>query len=142
VPAYCYLIALNPDGKVQLCEPKEAEAPARLDQIDYPLGNEYFPLNDGIGLQAFVLLASRRPLPPFGQWDGRAGLPWKSVQAKDGSVWESDGHTFEPRSSTRRGQPREGPGAPRPFEEVCKYVAKLPGIEAVRAIAFPVMKPR
>jgi serine/threonine protein kinase len=143
VPAYCYLIALNPDGQIQLCDPsEEASAPAQTDQITCPLGNKYFPLNDGTGLQAFVLLASRRPLPPFDQWDGRAGLPWKSVQAKDAGVWEFDGGTFEPRDSGRRGQPREGPGAPRPFEEVCKYVAKLPGIHAVRAIAFPVVKPK
>jgi hypothetical protein len=89
-----------------------------------------------------VLLVSRRPLPPFDQWDGQAGLCWRSVEAEDAGVWEFDGRTFEPRDSGRRGQPRELPGAPRPFEEVCKSVAKLHGIDAVRAIAFPVVKPK
>src|SRR5262249_22766410 len=66
VPAYCYLIALNPDGKVQLCEPSTpTEAPAQTDRLDYPQGTVYFPLTDGVGLQAFVLLVSRQPLPPF-----------------------------------------------------------------------------
>jgi hypothetical protein len=120
-PAYCYLIALNPDGKVRLCYPLRAsEAPPRSDRIDYPLGKLYFPLNDGTGLQAFVLLASRVPLPPFVLWQWRDELPWETVKAD------------------RRGEPREHSGEPRAFEEVCEYVAKLPGVDAVNAIAFPV----
>src|SRR5262249_29205955 len=62
--AYCYLIALNPDGNLQLCSPEDpAAAPALTAEIDYPADPRVgFSLTDGVGLQAFVLVASREPL--------------------------------------------------------------------------------
>ncbi len=141
-PAYCYLIALNPDGKDQLCLPSQATgAPPRAGQMVYPLDSKYFPLTDGLGLQAFLLVASRKPLPAYAEWKGRGGLRWESVRADDSSVWRFDGRTFELQSGGRRGAPRERSGPPRPFEELCKSVARLPDVDAVQAIAFSVVKP-
>ena len=141
-PAYCYLIALNPDGKVQLCHPlKPTEAPLRADEIAYPGGNLYFPLTDGTGLQAFVLLVSSEPLPPYSEWTGRDKLHWETVQAEGSGVWGFDGHNFEPLAGDRRGEPRKHSGPPRPFEEVCDRFTKLPQVNAVEAVAFPVSKP-
>ncbi len=141
-PAYCYLIALNPDGERQLCYPSSAaEAPPPTDEIGYPLGELYFPLTDGVGLQAFVLIASRKPLPPFTDWEGRKGLHWEAVDASDAGIWAFDGRTFEPIADDRRGQPRERLGEPVPFRKVCEYLAALPGIDALRTVTFSVVKP-
>jgi hypothetical protein len=138
-PAYSYLIALNPDGKIRLCHPAEdGDTPLPSDEIGHPTGNLYFPLNDGTGLQAFVLVASREPLPPFAAWEGRRALHWEAVPADSAGTWGFDGLTFEPLTVLQRGAPREHSGPPRPFQEVCEYVKKVPGIDAVRAIAFPV----
>jgi serine/threonine protein kinase len=139
---YCYLIALNPDGKVQLCYPGAfTEAPPRVDEFAYPPGNLYFPLNDGTGLQAFVLLASRMPLPPFAQWEGRRTLHWEAVRTgTDGvGLWSFNGSAIEPLADGQRGQPRGHDAVPRPFKELCDWVRQLAGIEAARTIAFPVV---
>ena len=142
VPAYCYLIALNPDGKVQRCHPSGAsEPPSPLAEIDYPPDElSYFPLTDASGLQAFVLVASRKRLPPYAQWKGIDGLARLWKPATGDRVWRYDGRRFEPISSLPRGEPRKRSGPPAPFQEVCKYLAGLPEVETVQAIAFPVRK--
>jgi serine/threonine protein kinase len=142
-PAYCYLIALNADGSVQLCHPStDSGPPPRSDQIVYPIDSKYFPLTDGTGFQGFVVLASRQPLPSFSRWEGRRGLHWETVPADGAGVWSFHGGGFEPRAGDRRGQPRSHAGAPRPFQEVCQYLRKVPGIDAAEAIAFPVVTPK
>jgi serine/threonine protein kinase len=143
-PVYCYLIALNPDGKDQLCLPSKAtDPPPRSDRMVYPPESEkYFPLTDGVGLQVFLLVASKKPLPAYAEWKDRVGLRWESIRADDAGVWGFDGRTFELLSGGRRGAPRERSGPSRPFQELCQSVAKLPGIDAVRAIAFPVVEAR
>jgi serine/threonine protein kinase len=142
-PAFSYLIALNPDGVVTLCSPgRDSDTPARSDRIDYPQGIEYFPLTDGIGIQAFVLVTSREPLPPYARWAGRSGLHWESLKSGGAVVWGYDGHTFEPLSSLPRAVPRERSRPPQTFMDVCTYVAGLTGVDAVQAVAFPVVKPK
>jgi serine/threonine protein kinase len=141
VPAYFYLIALDPNGKRQLCHPsKPTQRPALSDEIHYPVAMDYFPLVEGAGLQAFVLLASRRPLPPFAEWEGRDRLRWPAVPADGVVAWGFANGQFEPLTPTHRGEPRAHAGPPRPFEEVCQSVAKVRDIDAVRAIMFPVVK--
>ena len=79
VPAYYYLIAFNPKGSeaglVQLCQPEgtdgqgaETVRPDRHPEVRYP---SYF-IPDVVGLQAFVVAASTKPLPPFKDWKTRA----------------------------------------------------------------------
>ena len=65
-------------------------------------------------------------------------LRWGTVQDDAAGVWDFDGRSFKPLTRERRGEPRSHTGPPRQFEEVCKYVVKLPGVDAVHAIAFPV----
>ena len=76
-PAYCYLIALNPDGSTQLCYPEKPEAsPSAKSAIDYPSDpRSGFGLTDGVGTQAFVLVASAKQLPPFADWSRSDGGP-------------------------------------------------------------------
>jgi hypothetical protein len=142
-PAYCYLIALNPDGKVQLWDPpQESDLPSPSARISFgPSVN--FGLTDGPGLQAFVVVASRKPLLPFARWDGRDGLRrlWVRIAPDDAcGVWGfEDGEVTEVASGPRgEPRPRRRPEAPAPFRAVCQYLAGLPDVEAVRAIAFPV----
>ena len=138
-PAYCYLIALNPDGSTQPC-PKSAghAAPGRTAAIVYPAeADDYYGLTDGTGLQAFVLVASRRPLPPFDSWPARAGLPWTAAVA--GEAWRYDGRDFAPLDDSVRGTERRVFPAPAPFAATCRYLSRLPGVDAVQAIAFPVL---
>jgi hypothetical protein len=69
-PAYVYLIALNPDGEPQPCVPAGAIAPSSpRRELDFPEDPaKYFKLDDGVGLQAFVVVASDGPLPPYDTW--------------------------------------------------------------------------
>jgi hypothetical protein len=141
-PAYCYLIALDPDGKVELCHPARGDRPSpRSDEVHFPAAALMcFGLTDGPGLQAFVALASSRPLPPFEDWGRREELRrlWRPAEAD--MVWRYADRNFTTESPVTRGtlRRRGGAGLPIPFREVCEYLATLPDIEAIQAIAFPV----
>jgi serine/threonine protein kinase len=140
-PAYCYLIALHPDGSTQLYYPEgdagEATPPPLADRLSYPLGNNLSPLTDGVGLQAYVLVASRERLPAYREWKARLGdLPWGRTRAE--GVWHYDGQQFEP-CPRRRSAPRPARVAvPAPFEAACRALRQAPGIDAIDAWAFPV----
>ena len=141
VPAYSFLIALTPDGSNQLCYPeKPGLPPSKTSTIDYPsdpaLG---FSLTDGAGTQAFVLVVSGKPLPSYSEWSasGDAGLPWKPVA--DAGVWRYDGQQFD--HDAQRGEVRRLADLPPPLEATCRALQAGPGIEAIRALAFPV-RPR
>jgi predicted Ser/Thr protein kinase len=140
-PAYCYLIALHPDGSTQLYYPEgdagEATPPPLSDRLSYPAGTNLSPLTDGVGLQAYVLVASRQRLPAYREWKARLGdLPWGQTRAE--GVWHYDGQQFEPRSR-RRSVPRPaGVAVPAPFAAACRALRQAPGIDAIDAWAFPV----
>jgi hypothetical protein len=134
-PAYCYLIALNPDGKVQLCHPRdEASPPARTAVLDYPADpDSYFGLTDGVGVQAFVLVAAREPLPAFAEWKAAKPPPWQPLKAT--GVWQYDDGRFR-RLDVSRGEERVR-GAPSPLQGLADYLRRT-GADAVAAVAFPV----
>jgi hypothetical protein len=79
-PAYCYLIAFRPDGVEEVCFPEDQTQPPPLtDRPTYPSvrTDVCYGLTDGAGLQAFFLVVSRQPLPPFDQWRRTLGpSPW------------------------------------------------------------------
>lgn len=136
--AYCYLIALHPDGSTQLYYPgSEATPPPLSDRLSYPLGSDLSPLTDGVGLQAFVLIASRRPLPAYSAWKAQLGnLSWAGTQAE--GVRHYDGDQFE-RLPKRRSSPRPSADAPTAFASACRALARVPGVDAIDAWAFPVL---
>jgi tRNA A-37 threonylcarbamoyl transferase component Bud32 len=144
-PAFCYLIAFNPDGREQLCWAKDAAGkgvpPPQLVTFNYPLApNKYFALSDGVGLQVFVLLASREPLPPYEQWNAKVGAaPWRAAIPADG-LWRFDGHDFV---GGPRGVEVERPlkQLPKALEDLCHFLKDRPGVDAIEAVAFPV-KPK
>jgi hypothetical protein len=149
-PAYCYVIAFTPDGHDQLYYPPDRDVPPpKSVEINYPADEGYLPLTNGAGLQAFVLVASNDPLPPYERW--RAGLgavPWQPTQA-DG-VWRSDGRGLEllamadtARSrSPERGGPIEPSQPPPALSQLQRFLATRPGVAAVQALAFPVKPDR
>jgi hypothetical protein len=136
--AYCYLLAFNPDGKVQLCHPRDETAPPeRISTLEYPLNPaKFFSLTDGSGLQAFVLVASREPLPSYKEWRAaNGGPPWRQTQA-DG-IWRFDGHRYEA-MGPQRGQERERQGPPQVLQALCNFFKDRPQVDAIEVLAFPV----
>lgn len=168
-PAYCYLVAFNPDGKDQLCYPgRDADAPEKVAELAFPRdGSNYFIL-DQAGLQAFVLVASSRPLPPYAEWKGRTGgAPWPKADRLDGSgLWRFDGADWaqlvekwelEPWTKAAAklklpdvfkkssgGGPTEklGKEPPKPRAELGEFFRKQPDFDAVQVLSFPVFRLR
>jgi serine/threonine protein kinase len=142
-PAYAYLIALNPDGKDQLCRlPSDVKKPPSLLR-EIQLGEStYFRLTDGSGLQAFVVVASRKELPPYEKWEGRGVLRqcWRHVATDNiHGIWEFKDGKVNLISRASRGPLEKRPDVgPAPFQDVCDELKKLPDVEAIRAIAFPI----
>jgi hypothetical protein len=144
-PAHFYLIALNPDGKVQLCLPsQENEATKNGSEIQFE-ESTYFPLTDGPGMQVFVVVAGRQALPAFESWEGRDALKrrWKHLASEDvHGVWVYQDGKMKPVSSGPRGAlEKRFDGRPVLFHEVCDYLAGSPGVDVMQAVAFPV-RPR
>ena len=139
--AYCYVIALNPNGKDQLFFPEDPGTPPQAgSQIDAPADSFIgFGLTDGVGLQGVVLVASRQPLPAYAEWvKGRESLPWKSDPST--GVWRFDGERFDsaPEPESQRGPRRPLADAPKSFVETCRALHGQPGVAAMQAVAFPV----
>jgi serine/threonine protein kinase len=139
--AYCYLIALNPDGKAQLLYPdKGTVRPSLTSAVDFPpRPDDGFGLTDGTGAQGFVLVASTKPLPPFADWirmtSGTGTLPWKWADTT--SVWRYDGNNFRD-SATERGEVRQLADLPVPFADTCRALRSAYLVEAIQAVVFPV----
>jgi hypothetical protein len=100
-PAYAYLLACNPTDEVakhiQLCLSADENTPPEERQlVSYKAAGTVFRLDDGAGLQAFVLLASRQRLPAYAEWRRQTpALTWKRVRATAGFVWRGDGQRLE-----------------------------------------------
>jgi hypothetical protein len=138
--AFGYLIAMDPEGHIQLCQPmQESEVPTGSQEIRIHESKAY-ALTGRPGLQAFVAVASRKPLPPYERWRGAEGLRrlWKPCD--DGHAWRYVGRRFEALTIAPRGalKDRISSEPPAPFRAVCDYLAQSPEFEAIAAIAFPV----
>ncbi len=170
-PAYSYLIAFNPDGREQLCHP-EAEteevarttAPPRTAELQVPGKDRYFVL-DQAGVQAFVVAASSRPLPPYGEWRARAGtLPWNPAAAGPGGVWKNDGVAWTELVDRTDVQPvskavaklklpdfmkkqsgagkveKRGKSPPKALSDLAAFFRASPDFDAVEVVSFPVFR--
>jgi serine/threonine protein kinase len=141
-PAYGYLIALHPNGQTQLYYPEnETTPPRRFLELSYPAGAElYSPLTDGTGLQAFALVVTEQPLPPYREWIDRGGaLPWRPAGSDAEGVWRYDGRSFERLDPGQRSNPRRlAAPAPPFFVEACRSLATRPEVRSIQAWAFPV----
>jgi hypothetical protein len=92
---------------------------------------------DGAGLQAFVIVTSRVPLPPLKEWLQAVGeLPWEKTLAEGARCY--DGNEFG--TYAERGEARPVADLPKPLEAACRALhSRLrPGVDAIEVIAFPV----
>jgi tRNA A-37 threonylcarbamoyl transferase component Bud32 len=132
-PASCYLLAFRPDGAVELCYPAaEDEPPAPVAEINYPPQGARPLRGGGVGLQAFVLVASRKALPAYSQWKAEHPAPPWCPTLADG-VWAYDGLRLE-----RTSRDAAGGRPPTALANLCSFFQDQPGVEAVSALAFPV----
>src|SRR5262249_36671734 len=146
-PAYCYLIAFNPDGSEQLCHPaweEDRARQARAVRPDKVTEIRFFPDDKGVfsldaaGLQVFVLVASTRPLPPYAEWRAGAGtIPWRTVGHGGDWRWHFDGSQFT-RFPLERGKRAEREAEPPVLGGLCTFFRKRAEFDCVEAIAFPV----
>ena len=142
-PACSYLIALNPNGTIQLCAPVGGIVPSlprrELDFPEYPA--DYFGLTDGVGLQAFVVVASDRSLPAYESWKTQVpgGLAWSPVDRE--GFWTYDSAELSEAKRFRgklRGDILRRESAPEILISLCDRLRRSPGVTLVRAVAFPV----
>jgi hypothetical protein len=142
-PAYCYLLALNADGQVQLCWPAgEGAAPEARQELRFPKSGDGADLNDEPrgGVQGFVLVAARQALPPYAEWcKGLPDLAWQRLAVPRPVVWRGDGEEVEEvrlGSSERLGiSELKGIG---PLGQTLRQLRQAPGVEAVAGVAFMV----
>jgi hypothetical protein len=149
-PAYAYLIAFRPDGTADVCDPEdEAVRPPKTKSPRYPppaKSDEAYRLSEseGAGLQAFALVVSRNPLPPFREWKARLNSsPWrKGLPAEPGIVWRHDNQellllTAEDTIGTRgKGAKLRGSGVV--VADLAKWLQAQPGVHTVSIQAFAV----
>lgn len=141
-PAYAYLIAFNPADKPedqeQLLPRSEADQPPPLRDRLSP--DSRLKLDDGKGLQAFAVVASRQLLPPYAEWrKQRRPLKWEQVPATSGVVWLADGDAitglYEP-GFNRATEEKIGDKAL--LRELARALRRQPGVETVTVIGFAV----
>jgi serine/threonine protein kinase len=143
-PAYAYLLAFAPTDKkadqIQLHWPPGDSQPEtaqqRLSDKEY---GKRFRLNDGIGLQAFALLASRQPLPSFAQW--RRTIPeivWRKIRGSPGLVWRGDGKQLKCYRTSGEVRGQEDWKEPAVLKKLMSQLRAAPQIEALALIAFEV----
>ena len=130
---------VNPDGSIQHCYPESpASAPPRTESLEFP-GDPLsgFGLTDGVGVQAFVLIASAQPLPPPEAVRGKIEkLPWKPLH--NDAVWRFDGEKWSLDLDPRRGTKRPLADLPQPLDRSCRALKGGLDIETIQALAFPV----
>jgi serine/threonine protein kinase len=97
-PAYLFLLAFHPNGKEQLLWPFDqatgegdewARGQSRQRLVFPPTGEDWLKLSDepAGGTQAFAVVASRWPLPPFAQWKAQRGKAAWERRPMAGGVW-------------------------------------------------------
>jgi len=154
-PGYAYLIALHPNGDFQRYYPDSDDtppplaslivSPAQTDDAKYQVT---CPLTDGTGLQAFVLIVSDRPLPPYRDWIKGLGmaLHWQPSGSDAEGVWQFDGRLFRRLDPLPPMTPsdarRSSTTAPPTFANTCKFLAGRPEVKTIQAWAFPVRPTR
>jgi hypothetical protein len=144
-PAYTFLIAFRPDGRVELCFPENDDEPPPLtDKPHYPStaasANKEYGLNDGVGLQAFAVVVSSKPLRTFKEWWPREGCPWKKANAPPGVVYRANGEdSVEAWNAVGEGRSKgvEVTGK-TPIGDLANWLRQLPGIETVQVLGFTV----
>jgi hypothetical protein len=153
-PAYCYWVAFRPDGVIEVCYPQDADQPPQpTDTPAYPAddgGNLAYGLTDGLGVQAFVLVVSDAPLPPYREWLAQQGeCPWKATTVLDAAqaarIRHNDGRWEEDfplhGGGVTRGAGDELVGQRGDLAELVEWFRADERFAVVDAWALPVLPP-
>jgi hypothetical protein len=100
-PAYCYLVAFNTNGEEELLYPASlTKRPTLGKEVAYPeTVNGDFQFNEGTGLQAIAVVASRDPLPSYQAMkkQGQGAVLWEKMSPDLAwGMWWSDGERAHP----------------------------------------------
>ncbi len=142
-PVYFYLVSLDADGVVRPRLPALLSEPPQLaDAINYPClptggpNDILYNLNNGPGIQGFMLLVSEHPLPSWSEWISVRGQPiWSRDPDPAGGVVVFDGVATRYEGATRDPRPARGALVLTPID----WAQAQKDLTAVRFIAFPVM---
>lgn len=144
-PAYCFLVAMNPDGVKQLCYPSQSDQaqPEPITELRYPAEqNSAFGLTDGVGQQAFVLFTSQEPLPAYKDWSAKLDRAvWPNPEVTGNWIYNRGELTaiMKPKvGSEVRGTIRITK-KPTPFKELCDRLRESEKTE-VRGVVFEVQR--
>lgn len=140
-PVFAYLIALNPDGVVQPCYPLDPDRVQKqpISELRFPEAlAQTFGLTDGVGQQAFLLIAQESPLPRLRQWLGDNDLSkWDPTDESGQWVWHTG--TLQPwKPNKLRGQVRDLVGKTN-FERICNSVRTRNPKATLYAVSFAVV---
>jgi hypothetical protein len=134
-PAHGYLLTFAPNGSDfrLLASSKPDDPPEQSAEV-----KGRWRLDEGLGLQVFVVVVSRDSLPSYAEWKKRhPGLVWRPTEAA--GVWSYDNGEVERLDKVRSPvDEAELAVGPKPFVELCDWLRGRPGIASVRALAFPV----
>jgi serine/threonine protein kinase len=145
-PAYLYLLEFNAAGSEQPLWPEnDQEAPALVTgELNCPAeAGKGLTLDDEPrgGVQAFAVVASTEPLPPYKTWKAqRPALAWRrlEVSGEEEVVWKGNGQWLDewsPRGVRSRKEELGGIGV---IEQLGRSLRQAPGVAEVRLVAFPV----
>jgi hypothetical protein len=147
-PGYAWLLAYGPDGSEQSCFPEDPdEVPPLTDRPSLPWKDfkREYDLEEGTGFQVFVVVASSRPLPPYGVWSERGKAPWGRHPAAAGTVWQCDGGPLQAMTvrggGIERGVRNKVPGLTG-LVRLTNWLRGREGVEAVLAVGFAVLESR
>jgi serine/threonine protein kinase len=134
---YAYLIAINPDGSLQLLFPDgehDTQSPTK-EFVCPPESTQYLTL-DQPGLQGFALIATNKALSTFPHWLPQFdGSTWQAI--KTDLAWSFDGERIQPLNPERVGFAHHGP---RTFGDLCTSLMNVPGVAITRAVAIPIAR--
>jgi tRNA A-37 threonylcarbamoyl transferase component Bud32 len=147
-PGYAFVLAFRADGQVERVLPEKAdEVPPRVEAFTYPFGKRRgveYRMEEGIGLHAFAVVASSKPLPAYERWWwAKEKHPWARHPAPAELVWYDDGVELETR--TPRSVERGDRAAHRKVSGkadiivLTDWLRKRPGVEAVTVVGFGVL---
>jgi hypothetical protein len=145
-PAYAYMLAFNPTKKPEdLVEfvPKSEENQPPEKKVHWD-PKTWLTLDDGEGLQAFAVVASRQPLPAYSQWRQRQpACPWAWAPAKSGVVLRSVGQLpLDEAFGVGVARTKQEPaGDIAAIEALVRWLKGLESVEAITVMSFAVDAP-
>src|SRR5262249_37639213 len=120
---------------------RDGEPPPLTDQPGYGsvAKNLSYNLTEGVGLEVFMLVVSRKRLPAYTEWrKARGDSPWRSTPALPGLVWRYDGEELILCTERQRSKGREIQGGGL-VGQLAAWLRQAPDVDTVAGIGFPVL---